>query len=81
MSPSGISDLCSTEAGIVTLKWSMSTEGETHLSFCLTLHVLDMSTLGDAADVNSVIKFPPHTLQHLAVDRSDCFHDPSSQLW
>ena len=25
-----------------------------------------MSTLGDAADVNPVIKFLPHTLQHLA---------------
>ena len=30
-------------------------------SFCSTLQVLDMSTLGDAADVNSVIKFLPHT--------------------
>ena len=30
-------------------------------SFCPTLQVLDMSTLGDAADVNSVIKFLPHT--------------------
>jgi hypothetical protein len=33
-----------------------------------------MSTLGDAADVNPVIKFLPHTLQHLAVDSSDCLH-------
>jgi hypothetical protein len=40
-----------------------------------------MSTLGDAADVNSVINFLPHTVQHLVVDSSDCFHDPSSQLW
>ena len=31
-------------------------------SFCPTLQVLDMSTLGDAADVNSVIKFLSHTL-------------------
>jgi len=31
-------------------------------SFCSTLQVLDMSTLGDAADVNPVIKFPSHTL-------------------
>ena len=31
-------------------------------SFCPTLQVLDMSTLGDAADVNPVIKFLPHTL-------------------
>ena len=32
-------------------------------NFCPTLQVLDMSTLGDAADVNSVINFLPHTLQ------------------
>ena len=30
-------------------------------SFCPTLQVLDMSTLGDAADVSPVIKFLPHT--------------------
>ena len=30
-------------------------------SFCPTLRVLEMSTLGDAADVNPVIKFLPHT--------------------
>ena len=30
-------------------------------SFCPTLQVLDMSTLGDAADVNPVMKFLPHT--------------------
>jgi hypothetical protein len=40
-------------------------------SFCPTLQVLVMSTLGDAADVNSLIKFLPHTLQHLAVNSSD----------
>jgi hypothetical protein len=40
-----------------------------------------MSTLGDATDVNPVIKFLPHTLQLLAVDSSDGIHDPSSQLW
>jgi hypothetical protein len=39
----------------------MSTEGETP-SFCPTLQVLDMSPPGDAADVNPVIKFLPHTL-------------------
>jgi hypothetical protein len=39
-----------------------------------------MSTLGDAADVNPVIKLLPRTLQNLAVDSSDCLHDPSSQL-
>ena len=31
-------------------------------SFCPTLPVLGMSTLGDVADVNPVIKFLPHTL-------------------
>ena len=30
-------------------------------SFCPTLQMLDMSILGDAADVNPVIKFLPHT--------------------
>jgi hypothetical protein len=40
-------------------------------SFCPTLQVLDMSTLGDAADVNHAIKFLPHTLQNVAVDSSD----------
>jgi hypothetical protein len=29
-------------------------------SFCPTLQVLDMSTLGDARDVNPVIRFLPH---------------------
>jgi hypothetical protein len=49
--------------------------------FCSILQVLDMSTLGDAADVNPVIKFLPHTSQHLVVDSSDCLHDTLSQLW
>ena len=31
-------------------------------NFCPTLQVLDMSTLGDAADVDPVMKFLPHTL-------------------
>jgi hypothetical protein len=31
-------------------------------NFCPTLQVLDMSTLGDATDVNPIIKFLPHTL-------------------
>ena len=31
-------------------------------SFCPTLQLLDISSLGDAADVNPVIKFLPHTL-------------------
>ena len=41
-------------------KRSMSTEGET-----LQVSVLDMSTLGDVEDVNSVIKFLPHMWQEL----------------
>ena len=49
-------------------------------SFCPTLQVLDMSTLGDVADVNPVIKFLLHTLQNLAVNSSNCFQDPLSQL-
>jgi hypothetical protein len=40
-----------------------------------------MSVLGDAADVIPVIKFLPHTLQYMAVEGSDCLHDPFSQLW
>jgi hypothetical protein len=40
--------------------------------------VLDVSTLGDTADVNPVIKFLPHTLQHLAVDSNDYLNDPLS---
>jgi hypothetical protein len=35
-------------------------------SFCSTLQVRDMSTLCDAADVNPVIKFLPHTVNHVA---------------
>jgi hypothetical protein len=42
--------------------------------------VLDTSTLGDATEVNPVIKFLPHTLQHLAVDSRDFLYDPLSQL-
>jgi hypothetical protein len=34
-------------------------------SFCPTLQVLDMSTVGDTADVNPVVKFLPHTWQEL----------------
>jgi hypothetical protein len=48
---------------MVTPKGSISTEGET---LCPTLQVFDMSTLGDTADVNPVIKFLPHTIHHVA---------------
>jgi hypothetical protein len=34
-------------------------------SFCPTLQVLDMSTLGDVADVSPVIKFLPRNLPQL----------------
>jgi hypothetical protein len=37
--------------------------GRDTASFCPTLQVLDMCTLGDAADVNPVIKFLRHALQ------------------
>ena len=35
--------------------------GRDALNFCPTLQVFVMSSLGDAADVNPVIKFLPHT--------------------
>jgi hypothetical protein len=50
---------------MVTPKETMSTEGETP-NFWPTLQVLDMSALGDAADVNLVMKFLPHTVNHVA---------------
>jgi len=40
-------------------------------SFSPTLQVLVMSTLGDAADVNPVIKFLLHTLQATVPQRSE----------
>jgi hypothetical protein len=43
--------------------------------------MLDMSNLGDVADVNPVFQFLPNTLQHLAVSSSDRLHDPLWQLW
>jgi hypothetical protein len=39
--------------------------GRDNSSFCPTLQVLDVSTLGDAADVNPVIKFQPRDLPQL----------------
>ena len=33
--------------------------------FCATLQVLDVSTLGDVADINPVIKFLPHTCKRV----------------
>ena len=42
-------------------EWKYVNRGRDTPSFCPTLQVLDMSTLGDEVDVNSVIKFLPHT--------------------
>ena len=44
-------------------------------NFCPTLQVLDMSTLGDAADVNPVIKFLPHTCCARVWQELDYFDD------
>jgi hypothetical protein len=55
-------DLCGTVVEMVTLKGSMSTEGEA-LQVSVRPYRCSISTLGDAADVNPVITFLPHTLQ------------------
>ena len=56
MSPSGISDLCGTVAGMVTNRGARQ-QREGNPSFSPTLQVFDISTLDDAADINPVIKF------------------------
>jgi hypothetical protein len=61
ISPSGNSDPCGTVAGMVTPKWSMSTEGET-----LQVIVLPYGCSIYAADVNPVIKFLRLTLQRVS---------------
>ena len=82
VSPSGISELDCATTKIDTAERSISTERERDTpSFCPTLQVFDMCTLGDAADVNPVIKILRHALQRLAFDSSDCLHDPLPQLW
>jgi hypothetical protein len=81
ISPSGISYLCGTAAGDDHAGREHVNRARDTPSFCTALDVLDISTLGDEADVNPVIKFLTHTLQHLAVDSSDCLHHPLSQLW
>ena len=45
-------------------------------SFVRTLQVLDVCSLGDAANINSKIKFLPHSLQHIRIDSGDCMFDP-----
>jgi hypothetical protein len=47
-------------------------------SFCPTLQVLDMCTLGDAADFNPVIKFLRHALQRVSQELD--FMEPESSL-
>ena len=49
-------------------------------SFVSIFQVLDMCTLGDAKDINSEIKFLPHSLQHIRIDCSDCMFDPFFHL-
>jgi hypothetical protein len=67
LSPSGISDPCGTIAGMVTTKGEHVNRGRDTPSFCPTLQVLDMCSLGDAADVNPVpIKFLRHALQRVS---------------
>jgi hypothetical protein len=41
-------------------EWEHVNSGRDTPSFCPTLQVLDMSTLGEAAGINPVIKFLPH---------------------
>ena len=50
-------------------------------SFCPILRVLDMSTLGDAANVNPVIKFPPHTLHCVVGTWLQDWHLPRHEGW
>ena len=79
---SGISELYCATTKTDTAERSISTEREVdNPSFCPTLQVLDMCTLGEAAYVNPVIKFLRHALNHLAVDSSDCLQDTLLQLW
>ena len=42
-----------------------------------TSQVLDICTLGGAAEFNSEIKFLPHSMQHIRIGSSDCIFDPS----
>ena len=52
-------------------------------SFCPNLQVLDMSTLGEAAVVNNVIKFLPHTCNAVCVAGTwlQDWHLPRPQGW
>jgi hypothetical protein len=63
INPSRISDLCGTVAGMVMPGREHVNRGTDTPSFCLILQVLDVSTLGDTANVNPVIKFLLQTLQ------------------
>ena len=74
ISPSGISDFCDNSSRDGHAEGEHVNRGRNTPNICPTLEVLDMSTLGEAADVNPAIKFMPHTLQRLAVESSDCLH-------
>jgi hypothetical protein len=46
------------------VEWEHVNRGRDTPIICPTLQVLGMSTLGDAEDVNPVIKFLPHVINH-----------------
>jgi hypothetical protein len=55
---------------------------------CPNLQVLDISTLGDGADVNPVIKFLSHTVNYMAYGAGTCcplchviYHSCDEGLW
>ena len=62
ISPSGISDPLRYSSRDGHAEEEHVNRGRDTPSFCPTLQVLDMCTLGDAADVNPVIKFLRHAL-------------------
>jgi hypothetical protein len=74
ISPAGISKFSTTVRGM--MGGEVVNQGGDTPSFCPTSKVLD----ADEAGINSVMKFLPHTLEHLRVNRSDCLHDPLSQM-
>jgi len=51
-------------------EWEHVNRGRDTPIFCSTLQVLDISTLGDAADCNPVIKFLPHSALHCVAGNS-----------
>ena len=49
-------------------------------SFAHILQVLDMCTFGDAADINSEIKYLPDSLLNMSINSSDCMCNPFFHL-